>query len=83
LSNREIRFFSIVGLIFGVLMLYLGLSGSSSCAAQVLGQTTQVTVYPCGNPNTFQIEVFIGLLIIIVTLVGLGVSFSKPTTAGS
>lgn len=66
-----VRILSIIGLLVGITALYLGLSGSSGCPAQVIGQ-------PPNCPNPFQAEVAAGIVIIILSAVGLVASFLWP-----
>jgi hypothetical protein len=69
LSRREIRAFSVIGLLFGVGIAYFGATTSCACPAQIVGQPTPF--------NWLKVEVEAGLIIIIVSAVGLIFSFLK------
>jgi hypothetical protein len=76
LSNQEIRFFSMIGLVFGLGLLYLGLTTSGHCPAQIVGQPVT-----CPSALDRFTGVPLPLLIIIVSAVGLASSFRKPSKA--
>jgi hypothetical protein len=78
LSRREIRVYSVIGLLVGVGTLYFGATGSSDGPAQVSGQPVSL--------NQFQAEVAAGTIIILISLVALVLSFlvkSKTTQTGT
>jgi hypothetical protein len=58
-----IRILSLIGLLIGVIILFLGLSGSSSCPEQTVGR-------PSTCPSPFAMEADVGLAIIIISAIG-------------
>jgi hypothetical protein len=78
LSRREIRVLSVIGLLFGVGTLYIGATGSCACGEQTVGEPLPF--------NEFMAEVNAGLVIIILSIIGLVFSSLKrkgpPSEAG-
>ena len=72
LSRQEIRILCAIGLLIGIGTLYTGETGSCDCPAQIVGQPLPF--------NQFMAEVNIGLILIIVSLIGLAFSFRKSKT---
>jgi hypothetical protein len=75
MSRREVRAFSAIGLVFGVGMVYFGATTSCACPAQIVGQPTPF--------NWLMAEVNAGLVVILVSAIGLVFSFRKPKTTQS
>jgi hypothetical protein len=72
LSNEDIKALSVLGLLFGVGLVYFGVTGSCACPASVVGKPAPF--------NQFQGEIAIGVIAIIVSIVGAAFSFRKPKT---
>jgi hypothetical protein len=66
-----VRILAVVGLLIGIAILYLGLSSTYECPAQIVGQPSN-----CSNPS--QIEVDAGIVIIITSVIGVAGSFLWP-----
>lgn len=73
MKSRKIRVLSVIGLLFGVGTLYIGATGSCACVEQTIGQPLPF--------NWFMAEVNAGLVIIILSIIGLVFSFLKRKTA--
>jgi hypothetical protein len=69
LSDRALGILSVIGLLFGVAMVYFGATTSCLCAVQIVGQPTPF--------NWLRAEVEAGLAVIIVSAIGLALSFRK------
>lgn len=72
LSRREVRVFSVIGLLFGVGTLYIGATSSCACAEQTVGQPLPF--------NWLMAEVDAGVAIITLSIIGLVFSLLKRKT---
>jgi hypothetical protein len=75
LSRLEIRIVLAICLLMGVGIFYLGATGSCGCPEQTVGQPAPF--------NQFQAEVDAGLVIILISIIGLAFSFFKRKTTQS
>ena len=70
MGNRGFKVLSVLGLLFGIGTVYLGETGNCACPAHVAGQPAPF--------NQFQAEVELGVVIIVVSAIGMAFSFRGP-----
>ena len=73
MKGREIRIFSVLGLIFGAVATSYGLMTACECPVQLVGQPLD-----CSCAQSLSLFTVIGVLVIIVSAIGLAFSFLKP-----